>query len=307
MKIGEVVEYTGLTRKAVNYYEEQGLITPSPCKDNNYREYSREDVDRLVQISVLRQIDVPIRDIKSILSDPEKIRQVLESHLSKLENDIKKLEISKGVLRTCLDDLTADKVQMPKLTEKLLLLNNSLQMDGKGRENYMKKQLQRIFPGNFGKMIFFLYGTFLTGPVDTHEKEAAWMSIVKYLDEMESIEVSEDIKVFYENIPEEQLDTISQTLNKSINKVNSFNDEEFEDYIKQTIEKLSNNQSTLNEVKSFTNDSSKNGMGIKEKLREMGYYENFENNLKILSEAYVKYTNRMMLLESSLKSVLGIE
>ena len=65
MKISEVMEITRLTKKAINYYEEEGLIKPDVNPENNYREYSQSNVDELVQISVLRQLDVSVKLIRA--------------------------------------------------------------------------------------------------------------------------------------------------------------------------------------------------------------------------------------------------
>lgn len=49
----EIQNKTGLTRKALEYYEEKGLIRPHKAK-NGYREYSEENLQTLTQISLLR-------------------------------------------------------------------------------------------------------------------------------------------------------------------------------------------------------------------------------------------------------------
>lgn len=47
MKIKEVCERTGLTRRAVRFYEEKGLISPEIREENEYRDYTETDVCRL--------------------------------------------------------------------------------------------------------------------------------------------------------------------------------------------------------------------------------------------------------------------
>ncbi len=55
MKSKEVQTKTGLTRKAIEYYEAQGLLNPSR-DENGYRNYSDQDVSRLSQISGYRKL-----------------------------------------------------------------------------------------------------------------------------------------------------------------------------------------------------------------------------------------------------------
>ncbi|MBC7342044.1 MAG: MerR family DNA-binding transcriptional regulator [Clostridia bacterium] len=40
MNIWEVAKATGLTKKAIRYYEKMGLLSPAINQDNNYRDYS---------------------------------------------------------------------------------------------------------------------------------------------------------------------------------------------------------------------------------------------------------------------------
>ncbi|MDT0266618.1 MerR family transcriptional regulator [Streptomyces sp. DSM 44915] len=66
MRIGELAERTGISRRLLRYYEEQGLITPARCA-NGYRAYSEEFVDRVQQIRGLLDAGLPTRIIRQIL------------------------------------------------------------------------------------------------------------------------------------------------------------------------------------------------------------------------------------------------
>ncbi|MEU1621155.1 MerR family transcriptional regulator [Streptomyces sp. NPDC005722] len=66
MRIGELAERTGVSRRLLRYYEEQGLITPSRAV-NGYREYGEVHVDSVRQIEGLLEAGLPTRIIKEIL------------------------------------------------------------------------------------------------------------------------------------------------------------------------------------------------------------------------------------------------
>jgi DNA-binding transcriptional MerR regulator len=66
MRIGQLSERTGTSRRLLRYYEEQGLITSSRCA-NGYREYDEASVDRVLQIRGLLDAGLPTRIIKQIL------------------------------------------------------------------------------------------------------------------------------------------------------------------------------------------------------------------------------------------------
>ncbi|WP_040779701.1 MerR family transcriptional regulator [Nocardia pneumoniae] len=66
MRIGELSERTGTSRRLLRYYEEQGLIAAQRCP-NGYRSYDERLVDRVRQIRGLLDAGLPTRIIKRIL------------------------------------------------------------------------------------------------------------------------------------------------------------------------------------------------------------------------------------------------
>ena len=149
MKISKVMEITRLTKKAINYYEEEGLIKPVVNLENNYREYSQSNVDELVQISVLRQLDVSVKLIKDIISEPKMLKDTLEQHLVSLNNEINRLGKSKNVLMSCLHSISDPNAGISGLTKQLLFLNKSLEMDERGKRRIYEKRVATHFSWEF--------------------------------------------------------------------------------------------------------------------------------------------------------------
>ena len=54
LRINEVAAETGLTTRAIRYYEEMGLLEPAARSDGDYRLYDASDLDRLQFIRSLR-------------------------------------------------------------------------------------------------------------------------------------------------------------------------------------------------------------------------------------------------------------
>ena len=68
MLLNEIINEVGMTKRAVKYYEEKGLL--SVDKDSNgYRNYSMQDVKTLKKISVYRKLGIGIKDIQNIHKD----------------------------------------------------------------------------------------------------------------------------------------------------------------------------------------------------------------------------------------------
>lgn len=66
----QIQEITGLTRKAIEYYEDKGLINPRKF-ENGYRNYGDRELMILTKISLLRKLGISLSDIEQCLSSDE--------------------------------------------------------------------------------------------------------------------------------------------------------------------------------------------------------------------------------------------
>ena len=73
MLINEVCKRCGLTKKAIEYYEEQGLTRPQ-IMENGYRVFSEDDVIQLNKIAVLRGLGISVADIKTVLAENDRFK-----------------------------------------------------------------------------------------------------------------------------------------------------------------------------------------------------------------------------------------
>jgi len=68
MFINDVSKAINLTKKAIEYYTNQGLVFPE-ILENGYWYFSENDVELLKKISVFRKIGLDTDDIKAVLAD----------------------------------------------------------------------------------------------------------------------------------------------------------------------------------------------------------------------------------------------
>jgi DNA-binding transcriptional MerR regulator len=72
LRIQEVSAETGLTPRAIRYYEELGLLAPAARSEGAYRLYDTEDLERLRFIRGLRDdAGFALADIRQLLEDEE--------------------------------------------------------------------------------------------------------------------------------------------------------------------------------------------------------------------------------------------
>ena len=85
MKIKQVEELVGITRKNIRFYEDQGLLNVERA-ENGYREYHQEDVIRLQEIKLFRKMDISIEELKLLFEKKKSLQICLEQHLKELEH-----------------------------------------------------------------------------------------------------------------------------------------------------------------------------------------------------------------------------
>ena len=206
MKRNEVEKITGLTRKAILYYEDKGLIRPNKG-ENNYRTYSQDDADRLLQISIYRKLGLSISDIKNIFSSKEKeLGSILRNRQYRLE------------LEECKKDL------LEKLIKSQDFEEISKELENLEREETIYERLTRIFPGYFGHIFFMSYKPFL-GDKLVEDQEPAFHELVKILDSLEEINFTEDEKAYIEDLTSDfDLETLEVVNQEKIQAVYNYDD-----------------------------------------------------------------------------------
>ena len=274
MLIKDVCRECKLTKKAIEYYEQQGLISPK-INENGYRNYSPEDVSVLKEIRVLRKLGISIAEIKDILASPNK-----SAALAKCKYRMD-LEVEKAIAKKkCLERLVKDY----DIEQAITYIEEEIE------KNFtIKEKLLQAFPGSYGMFLCIHFGQFLYGKIDTEEKERAYNKIVEFLDKIQEIEFPKELEEFLEQgiglLEEIDMEKINSSIIDAINNVDVYMEEN-----KEAIEKY---------FEYINSDEYKNSPAYKMKQlllkfqQESGYYDIFIENLKILSESYREYYERL--------------
>ena len=86
MTVHEVSRLTGLSERALRYYDAIGLLNPKTRTDAGYRLYGDEELAALRDILLYRELQFPLRDIKRILNSPDYDRdRALEEQIALLK------------------------------------------------------------------------------------------------------------------------------------------------------------------------------------------------------------------------------
>ena len=82
--IAEVARMSGLTSRTLRHYDEIGLLRPAYVAANGYRHYEQEQLLRLQQILVLRELGVGLPEIGRILDEQTDRVGALREHHKRL-------------------------------------------------------------------------------------------------------------------------------------------------------------------------------------------------------------------------------
>jgi len=101
MQIGEIAQLTGFSKDTIRWYEKIGLIQLDKKNrtENNYRNYSNENLKRLLDIKQMKAIGFTLKDIEHIflLDKHEEVNcgnvgKVVENRLEKIAQKIAELQ-----------------------------------------------------------------------------------------------------------------------------------------------------------------------------------------------------------------------
>ena len=70
LTVKQVAKISGVSVRALHHYDEIGLLKPAHVGRNRYRYYGREELLRLQQILIHRELDIPLAEIGAILGAP---------------------------------------------------------------------------------------------------------------------------------------------------------------------------------------------------------------------------------------------
>ena len=123
IRIGEVAERVGVTPRTIRYYEEIGLLPGGSRSKGTHRLYDDNDVERLAELTRLRDLlNLSLDELKELV-EAEEMRAVLRRRLHETDSDEERVEIIETALPYIdrqLDLVRRQKSELEKLESELL-------------------------------------------------------------------------------------------------------------------------------------------------------------------------------------------
>ena len=105
MKINDVEKRTGLTAKSIRFYEQKGLLTVDRNGENDYREYTDDNVQRLLEIKLLRSLEFSVQEIQAFFAtDNDAAVKMLEDKCISYSEQCDNLEQKRNYCRAVYKD-----------------------------------------------------------------------------------------------------------------------------------------------------------------------------------------------------------
>lgn len=184
MLINEAARKCGITKKAVQYYVEQGLVDPKVL-ENGYRDFSEEDTKVLKRVVLYRKLGLSIREIRRVLEDRGEISGIFyQRELEQEQEKVKQEWLKRLAAGEAIEDLEPE---IDPLSSNTIII----------------QKLGELFPGYYGKIIRLHFSRYLTGKVETEEQKKAFHQIIEFFDRVPEIRLPDDLREYLDACMEE--------------------------------------------------------------------------------------------------------
>ena len=122
LTVNEVSQKTGVSIRALQYYDRIGLLHPAAYSDAGYRLYDDTSLEKLQQILLFRELGFPLKEIKEIVNRPDydkskALAQQIELLKLKKEHIENLIDLAIGIKAMGVKQLTFDAFDTRKIDE----------------------------------------------------------------------------------------------------------------------------------------------------------------------------------------------
>lgn len=271
MLIGEAARTTHLTKKAIEYYAEQGLINPK-TGENGYRCFSSDDVEKLGKIAVLRKLGLSAAEIKVFLAgeNGDEIQKIAEKKSLKAEAFKERGKLLKKLI---------GEGDWETVEEETKILE---------RKYSVLTRLTNSFPGFFGRYCTLHFAPFLGDPVTTPEQQKAFDAVVSFLDNLK-VDFPEELHGFLREITEEANDELAEKMSGNLLRT-AENPQKYLEENRESIE----HYLKFKETREYRDSPAFRLAECFRKIcAESRYYDIFIPTMKVLSPSYREYCEKL--------------
>lgn len=206
--ISQVSKAYDISSRMLRYYEHAGLIKSIRNENNSYRYYDEAALARVQQITILRKLQIPVKQICIIINNPNtaEVIDIFKNNISELDSEITALSTIKSILDKFVKEL--EKIAGLNLNLDFIGDNSFLEMAG-SLSLVQKNVKDKISMNDLNKASDILNrlkevrvvylppmtvaSAFFTGD---NSDEKAWEAADSFIKETKLFEIKPDLRVF---------------------------------------------------------------------------------------------------------------
>lgn len=144
MTTGEFAALMGVSKHTLFHYDDIGLFSPEYVAENGYRMYSRYQLETLETILMLRDLGIPLKEIRQFLQvrSPKELVRIFAEREQQIEKELSRLKTMQGWIRQRRKKISMvmqqdfSDIGIHHFPERYYLIR---QIDGTSEKDYMEK------------------------------------------------------------------------------------------------------------------------------------------------------------------------
>lgn len=115
--IGDIVKELGINKETIRYYEKIELLSQPKKDKNGYRIYSKEDIELIRFIIIVKNFGFTLREIRMLINDEilcgniEDVKKVVESKIDEICTKMDELEKRKDILEKVRETILSNNIE----------------------------------------------------------------------------------------------------------------------------------------------------------------------------------------------------
>lgn len=283
MQINEVIKQVDLSKRAIKYYEEAGLLEVAKG-ENGYRNYTEQNIKTLKEIEIYRKLGISIKDIKVLLEGDhtELLEAIYKEKSSQLEDAKQEVEALKQFIAK----------------HDVEQFYSELDYETVGRA------IQEMIPGFYGYFFMNHFMPYLQIQIERPEQQEAYENIIAFWDGV-NIKIPLFMRVssyFLYKLPKPSLEKMMAQMEVNLKKYVNVTEADYEALKAQTKRSVKMQRSLL--FKYHPAFISKRR--FMKRLQDCGYNDIFIPNMMALSPTYKEYREALANINDRICKDLGL-
>jgi len=105
--VSDISKKYNISTRMLRYYEQNGLISSRRMEGYSYRVYGESAVKRLQQVIILRKLQIPVKQIRTIVNNPdtETVIEIFKKNIQELDSEATALSTIRRILDSFVNEL----------------------------------------------------------------------------------------------------------------------------------------------------------------------------------------------------------